>query len=70
MCKSCGVLMPDFTGAPMDTNGCVLPAGHAGPHRSHTNRGEVLWETDLDCDCEWCQLGEGDYCIPYWPVRA
>lgn len=65
----CGLMMV-VGGAllPLDKEGCLLPAGHQGPHHCNTQDGPHQWEVDLDCDCEHCQECDGDYCIVYWRV--
>jgi hypothetical protein len=62
----CGVLHGN--GAhPRDPDGCVLPEHHEGPHEYVARDGEHWqWETDLECECEWCMTAQGDYCTTYW----
>lgn len=51
-----------------DDDGCILPVGHTGPHEFVTQDGKHWhWETDMECGCEDCMHGDGDYCITYWP---
>ena len=67
MCRQCGTLHGDYPGAPDDTDGCILPSGHIGPHEFVDADGQHwLWETDLECNCEHCMRCDGDYCTLYW----
>ena len=63
----CGILHGHGGPQPHDDNGCILPEFHDGPHEFVARDGEHWqWETDLECDCEWCSRAEGDYCTTYW----
>lgn len=67
----CGTLHHKGEMLPVDEEGCILPAGHDGPHEFVDSSGQHwLWETDFDCDCEHCMSCEGDYCTTYWPKPA
>lgn len=70
MKQPCGVLFRlDFHAGPNDPHGCHLPDGHGEIHEFTTPEGRVYqWETDWECDCDHCQLCEGDYCMIYWEV--
>jgi hypothetical protein len=65
----CAILFPHHClGDPRDAEGCRLPNNHAGPHEFVAADGRVMqWETDLECSCEHCMEGYGDYCTTYWP---
>ena len=55
---------------PSDSDGCRLPNGHYGPHEFAAADGRIIqWETDLECTCEHCMEGEGDYCTVYWTKK-
>lgn len=63
----CAVMHGYETCQPVDDKGCLLEEGHEGPHEFEDPKGQRwLWETDMECDCEVCSLGEGDYCTIYW----
>ena len=50
---------------PPDPLGCILPAGHSGPHEFVSSNGKrYQWELDAECACEDCM--EGDGCTIYW----
>jgi hypothetical protein len=62
----CGILHGSGP-QPPDDHGCILPDNHEGPHEYIARDGVAWqWETNLECDCEWCRRGEGDYCTVYW----
>jgi hypothetical protein len=62
----CGILH-DSGPQPPDDHGCILPDNHEGPHEYIARDGVAWqWETNLECDCEWCRRCEGDYCTIYW----
>jgi hypothetical protein len=54
-----------------DEQGCVLQAGHRGPHEFADRNGKRwLWEIDWECDCEDCAAGDGDFCTVFWAKPA
>lgn len=63
----CGTLHHNAAIGPFDSDGCILPEGHVGPHEFVDEAGRHwLWETDFSCECEHCMRCEGDYCTTYW----
>ncbi len=63
----CGIILGN-TVQPADISGCILENGHSGCHEYHTESwGLYCWETDWECDCDWCETCQGDYCVVYWP---
>lgn len=67
----CSIIHTNYGVQPHDADGCLLPMGHDGPHEFADPSGQHwLWETDLECDCEWCMSLEGDYCTIYWRKPA
>lgn len=54
-------------GEPHDEHGCILEAGHKGPHKFIAADGVAYeWETDMSCTCSHCMQFDGDYCTIYW----
>lgn len=70
--QCCGTLFSRNSAIePDDADGCLLPDGHEGPHRFLDGPGQhYAWETDIECTCEHCMQGDGDYCSVYWKVDA
>ena len=63
----CGIFHGYDDSQAVDTEGCLLPTEHDGPHEFVAPNGQHwLWETDMECDCEHCMQLEGDYCTIYW----
>jgi hypothetical protein len=70
MSQECGVIFDNDGAPPRDTHGCRLSHGHKGPHEFVDTFGDATrWETDWECDCDWCQSCQGDYCMIYWRVK-
>lgn len=68
---TCGILHGEYPGAPTDLTGCCLPVSHPGPHEFTATDGHAYqWRTDLECDCDHCMQGDGDYCTIYWQKGA
>lgn len=70
--RQCGTMAGNhFLVGVCDDDGCILAVGHAGPHEFVAEDGKHWhWETDMECGCEHCMNGDGDYCIIYWPKAA
>lgn len=67
MSPVCGLIFDNGISPPKDPDGCRLQDGHEGAHEFVETYGQVIqWETDFECDCEWCQSCQGDYCMIYW----
>lgn len=68
MSPVCGVLHGEGMVQAVDTEGCVLPDGHDGPHEfvDARNGARWQWETNWDCQCQHCLEADGDFCTVYW----
>ena len=65
--ERCGIMHDRGEPFVIDSKGCLLAEGHEGPHEFADQRGQHwLWETDIECGCEYCMRCEGDYCTTYW----
>jgi hypothetical protein len=66
MSEVCAILFPKYSPVdPEDTQGCIEPQGHFGPHRFRFKGGICQWEYDEQCQCEECTSEHGEQCITY-----
>mgnify|MGYP001574711211 CR=1 FL=1 len=65
--KLCHKLWPNYSVVdPHDSEGCIEPNGHLGPHKFRIDGGIVEWEYEY-CGCDCCK--EGDECITYQIIK-
>lgn len=68
--KECCILWPNYSPCdPQDTEGCIEPDGHLGPHRFIFAGGICEWEYDY-CGCENCQDQDNNMCITYKVIKT
>lgn len=49
----CGSCFNSWLGAPKDTEGCLLPIGHEGPHEFKDEYGRLYqWQYDVEDDSD------------------
>lgn len=76
--ETCGIIIIDLfiSGSDGYVEGhceCLRSCGHDGPHLiQREGGGYVIWETDLSCDCETCQISNDsyDWCNVYRSASA